>query len=279
MSKRFRILALLVLCALLLSSCAGQQERFPVSQGVAKPVQANSSSNTGSGNSFGADYDYDTGDYDPTTEEGGDVEYLNQSPVTVSDTEPVYTIAPVLTSEYAGATPVVIDPIDKPTPTPAPALTITSYQTFDATKIRLSFEGPTGWTADDSKSDSYTITNPDPSMSFPAQLTVSARSVSSEYTETDLKREVKSVINGLKGDYTNFSATQTAGRTLFDKSGIYEDFTGTLKGTEVKVWGRVHAVTVNKTLVTVLILTPNEYSRTYKNTLYNQFRHTVKFTH
>ena len=58
-------------------------------------------------------------------------------------------------------------------------------------------------------------------MSFPAQLTVSARSVSSEYTETDLKREVKSVINGLKGDYTNFSATQTASRTLFDKSGIY----------------------------------------------------------
>ena len=59
---------------------------------------------------------------------------------------------------------------------------------------------------------------------------------------------------------------------------IYEDFTGTLKGTEIKVWGRVHAVSVNKTLVIVRIMAPNEYSRTYKDSVYSKIRHTIQFT-
>ena len=46
----------------------------------------------------------------------------------------------------------------------------------------------------------------------------------------------------------------------------------------MKVWGRVHAVTVNKTLVVVTVITPYEYRENYKDILYGKFRHTVKFT-
>ena len=183
----------------------------------------------------------------------------------------------ILTSEYAGATPVVLDPIDKPTATPAPAISIKEFQTYDATKLRLSFEGPVNWEADDLLSDTFILTNPDTSMSYQAQLMVTARAVASEYGENDLKKEVKAVINALKGDFVNMSTTNTASRTLFDKKGIYEDFTATVKGTDIKVWGRVHAVTVNKTLVVMRLIAPNEYSRTYKDTVYSKFRHTVKF--
>ena len=61
--------------------------------------------------------------------------------------------------QYAGASPVVIDPIDKPTPTPLPPITF-AYQTYNATKLHLSFDAPAGWIVDDSASDTYILTQP-----------------------------------------------------------------------------------------------------------------------
>ena len=179
---------------------------------------------------------------------------------------------------YAGATPLVIDPIDKPTPTPVPAMSFSEYATYDATKLRLSFEAPKGWDVDDSLSDTYVLTNPDNRFPYQAQLMVTARAVSSEYGVNDLKKEVLAVVNNLKSEFTGFSKTNTANRTLFDKNGVYIDFDGTIKGTEYRVWGRVHAVTVNKTLVVVRVTAPYEYARTYKDGVYSRFRKTVKFT-
>ncbi len=179
---------------------------------------------------------------------------------------------------YAGATPLVIDPVDKPTPTPVPDMKFSEYATYDATKLRLSFEAPKGWSADDSLSDTYVLTNPDARFPYQAQLIVTARAVSSEYGVNDLKKEVLAVVNNLKSEFTSFSKTNTANRTLFDKNGVYIDFDGYIKGTEYRVWGRVHAVTVNKTLVVVRVMAPYEYSRTYKDGVYSRFRKTVKFT-
>ncbi len=277
MRKQAGLIALMLVCALLLCGCQGDQERFPLAGGSSQtstqsPVSAVSEDVTldDSGS-----YDYDSGDYDPSSEEYyGDVEDVLDTIAQARNADP--TMA-VITSEYAGATPVVIDPIDKPTATPAPAISITEFQTYDATKLRLSFQGPVGWDANDTLADTYTLTHPDRSASFQAKVIITSRAVSVEYTETDLKKEVKSIINGFKADYDNFSATNTASRTLFDKKAIYEDFTGTLKGTEIKVWGRVHAVSVNKTLVVVRILAPNEYARTYKDTVYSKIRHTIQF--
>ena len=42
---------------------------------------------------------------------------------------------------YAGATPIPLDPIDMPTPTPKPVLTF-SYGIVAADKLRLNFEAP-----------------------------------------------------------------------------------------------------------------------------------------
>ncbi len=278
MGKRLVLAAMLALCILLLCACQNPgQEVFPVAtQRTGMNVSDRTESEPADEFNTTTDYtgyDFDNGDYDPAAEE--DADELESGPAV--DREPVVTVVPNLTSEYAGATPVVLDPIDKPTPTPAPSMSITEFKTYDATKLRLSFDGPVGWVQDDLQADTFVLTNPDTSMSYQATLTVTARAVSADYGENDLKKEVKAVISAMKGDFDQMSTTNTASRTLFDKKGIYEDFTGTLKGTDIKVWGRVHATTVNKTLVVVRVLAPNEYSRVYKDTVYSKFRHTVKF--
>ena len=59
--------------------------------------------------------------------------------------------------------------------------------------------------------------------------------------------------------------------------------TGTLdgvsvKGTDIEVWGRIHAVCVNRSLVVVRVTGPREYRALYKDTIYPKFRSTVRFT-
>ena len=191
--------------------------------------------------------------------------------------EVVYeTPAPTMASEYAGATPVVIDPIDKPTPTPLPALSF-NYQTYDATKLHISFEGPTGWTVDDSWDDTYIITNPSTAADYQAYLEIRVTSVSSNYTTTEMKNEVTSLMSSLKGDYYTFSSTKTASRTLLDKDGVYADYTAT-RSDGVTIKGRIHVACVNKTLYIVHMSTPSGYYETYKDTLYARFRSTIKIT-
>ena len=73
-------------------------------------------------------------------------------------------------------------------------------------------------------------------------------------------------------------ATKTASRTLLDKNGIYADYTGVEKTTGAAVWGRVHAVCVNKTLYILEMCTPQVYKEQYKDTVYSRFRRTVKIT-
>ena len=138
--------------------------------------------------------DFDDGTYDPASEEGGEWEPVDE-PETVA-ANAAETAAPTMQSEYAGATPVVIDPIDKPTPTPLPALNFT-YVTYEANALHLTFEGPAGWVPDESEADTYRLTNPDPSMDYAATLTVRAIPVNKQYSKSDLTKEVKGMLDTL----------------------------------------------------------------------------------
>ena len=131
----------LVLCAALVMTACQQKETFPTTpQQQTEQVTAVPQDQQ---NIFGetavppTSDDYDTNGYDPTQEEGGGEEEIISQTVT----EIEVTAAPTMQSEYAGATPVLIDPIDKPTPTPLPTLTFT-YAKYEATALGLTFEAP-----------------------------------------------------------------------------------------------------------------------------------------
>ncbi len=268
MKKRWILALTLLLCACLLTACqSGEEQRFNVktSNGTTqaqKPAAAQQQSPAGNA------------DYDPLAEEDDFGTWEAQVPA-----QPQYTNtpAPTIRSEYAGATPVVIDPIDKPTPTPVPPLTF-AYQVYDATKLGLSFEGPVGWIKDDSASDTFIIQNPASGVDYYATLTIRAEKVSTQYSTAQLEDVIEGMLAALgNASFDEYDASSTASRTLLGQKGIYGNYTGTLN-TGAKIGGRVHAACVDKVLYTVHISYPYAYRDTYIDQVFHHLRDTIKVT-
>ena len=275
MWKKRVICLVLALSALLVMSACQKKETFPT---TAQPTAVPTAEPQDQQNIFGdtpvpQDIDFDDGSYDPTQEEGGGEEDL-------FDAQPVSdgpTAAPTMQSEYAGATPVLIDPIDKPTPTPLPPLSFT-YTAYEAPSLHLTFEGPAGWIVDDSEPDTYKLTNPDTSMDYAAFLSIRTVPVSKNYSKNELIKEVKGTLDTFGSDgFKKFDRSNTAARTFLNTDAIYANYSGTmLDGT--KVAGRVIIACSNKTLYVLHVSYPQGYTKTYVDNVYDKFRHTVKLT-
>ncbi len=272
-----RILCLvLVLCAMLVLTACKQKETFPTtpqrSEAEAQPTDAPEDQQ----NIFGEtpipeEIDFDDGSYDPSQEEGGDQEEI----VIPSANEP--TAAPTMKGEYAGATPVLIEPIDKPTPTPLPPLTF-SYERYEASALHLSFEAPAGWTVDDSQPDTYKLTNPMPGMDYEAYLSIRVVPVSKNYNKSELVKEVKNTLDTLGSEgFEKFEKSNTAGRKFMNTDGVYANYTGTTLG-GARAAGRIIIACSDKTLYVLHVSYPQGYTKTYVDNVYDKFRHTVKKT-
>lgn len=274
--KKTMLALLLCLCVAALSACSGGgNDRYSPGEGdsLTQPTQNVSGAATDAPPS--GETDYDSGDYDPASEEGLGAEDPSLG-ANLAQT-PVYTAAPTVYSQFAGATAVPVDPIDKPTPTPVPPLTFT-YQVYDATNLGLSFEGPIGWVTDDSAAEDFVIYNPDPAMDYMATMTLHASAVTNDYSESELNSYVKTWLNtiGATG-FSDYSPSNTASRTLLGHNGTYANYSGTLTdGT--KVAGRIHAVCVNRVLYTVHITYPLAYRDTYVDNVYHKLRETITIT-
>ena len=273
--KRILCLVLVVCTALVMTACQ-QKETFPTSpQQETAPQQeapVQDQQNIFGDTPVPQQIDFDDGSYDPTSEEGGSEEMLPFEGV-----EDGMTPAPTMKGEYAGATPVLIDPIDKPTPTPLPKLAFT-YATYEAPALHLSFEGPAGWLPDDSQADTYKLTNPDPSMDYPAVLSIRVVPVSQHYNKSELIKEVKGALDTIGSDgFLKFDRSNTAGRKFMNSDGIYANYTGTTTD-NVKIGGRLIIACSNKLLYILDVRYPQGYTKTYVDGVYDKFRHSVKIT-
>ena len=271
MSKKGMLCLLMAFCCLLLTACQ-EREVFDTTlpENRATDAPASEPEQDLFGETVVGPTDYDDGSYDPSSEEGGDWE-------DVTDETAENTAAPVIQSDYAGATPVLIDPIDKPTPTPLPTLSF-SYVTYEAASLHMTFDGPSGWTVDDSVSDTYTLTNPDPSMDYAAQLTVREVPVNKAYSKSDLTKEVKGMLDTLSGngELTGFSPSNTAERTFLGTTGVYANYTAVVKETGAEIAGRLIVACVDKAIYSLHVSYPRGYREFYVTNVYDKFRHTVK---
>lgn len=264
MKKKMICLVLLLCAALVLTACGSQQETYPNQprqneQPQQAPVQE-----------YSVPDQQQVAFYDPTSEEGG-------------DSEPVYsgvTPAPLMQSEYAGATPVRIDPVDKPTPSPLPSLTF-AYTTYEAPNLRLTFEGPSGWMADSSLADTYTLSYPNPAMDYEAKAILRAVPVGKDYTQKELIAEVKAQADAVRsaGSFRTFEPSGTAARFFIDGNGVYIAYKGYLNDyQETGVAGRIIVNTVNKTLYILHVSYPRGLADTFADQVYNKIRHSMKFS-
>ena len=282
MKKRILCLVL-VLCAAMVMTACKQKEVYPTEpaaasqsqqQGTAEQQDPQQIFSEGEKND---DVDWDSIDYNPASEEDEDYEELTDS----SAAGDVITPIPAVKGEYAGATPVIIDPVDAPTATPLPPLSFT-YETYTADKLRLSFKGPSYWIADDSSADTFTLTNPDPSMDYEAKLTIHLEPVDKNLSKDELKKELINRLTKLGGEgFKKFERSNTAGRKFMNTDGVYANYTATIQEDRktINAAGRMIIACVNKTLYILHVTYPRGYAKPYienDDSVYNTFRHSVK---
>ena len=277
LKKRIVCLVLILCSALVLTACGQQQESYPNQprqDGAAEQQQAPAQQQTyPEAENTAQQINYDDGSYDPASEEGGQNEQVVASDNAV-------TPAPVMQSEYAGATPVKIDPVDKPTPTPLPQVTF-SYANYSAANLHLAFEGPAGWMANDQAVDYYSLTNPDPSMDYEAKIEIRTVAAGKDYTQKELINEVKAQADALRssGGFKSFDASDTAARFFIDGNGVYLAYKALLNNEEeTGVAGRIIVNTVNKTLYILHVSYPRGLADTFAEGVYNKVRHSMKLT-
>ena len=164
-----------------------------------------------------------------------------------------------------------------PTAPPRQALVFT-YATYTAAKLGLSFESVAGYTVDDSRQDTYVLTEPIEQQkdNYSVSYTFTLTPVSSNYSISNLRSEIRTFTTGLgQVNYAQWRVSETAERTLLGKPGYYVTYRGEMyDGTIVR--GRVHMALLDKNRVLSIHYTgPGEYNSDYTDVFY-RIRSTLK---
>lgn len=268
MKKRYGLLCMLLLTALLLSGCQNGNQPAPTAapsaQAQKPPMELEQPQ---------AEMpDFSSAlpeNYDPSSEEEahGDLPFDTSGNLGAGQPGSV----------YAGATPIPLDPIDMPTPTPKKALAFT-YAAYTATKLGLSFESVAGYDVDESAGDSFVLTEPESQKkdNYAAKISLGISAVTKGYQATNIKSDLKNMATQLGSvNYKSWEVTTVASRTLLKKPGYYLNYRGVLyDGTIVR--GRIHmALLDNNRLLTLQVSCPGWYNSDYMN-VYVHIRNTLK---
>ncbi len=182
------------------------------------------------------------------------------------------------------ATPVAVDPIDKPTPTPAPTPDY-MYDTYTSSSMGVSFSIPYSWLLNPSTNQETTLQFVEPKSEmmepdgYQTRLTIERFSAGLNQTAADARTRLESVLTELEGMFTTFKANDIATASIGGASGYYCYYRATYNdGTkEYSMRGRVAVVAHDKELIQIRLTTPSNWF-SYYNHVYRQLRATFKFT-
>lgn len=260
--KKWALLLVLVLAAILLAGCGSPEESFP---------EADSS----------LQQDPMTIPTDVPAPAAEDDPWANYNPASEEDNgnnsyAPNASYNEYGQQKYAGATPIPLDPVDMPTATPKPNLTF-SYGDVAADNIGLTFQAPVGWGIETPDAETIILTDPNAYDGINATMTIRIVSVPSSYKLTDVRTEISNMLKEIgQYNFSSFSKTELAARTLLKKDGYYADYHGTYyDGTAVN--GRVMAVLLdgNRIITLHLVCAHGFFDTSYKDVI-NHFRNTAK---
>lgn len=275
MKRQWKLVLCLMMAALLLTSCSGggssnqtvfpeitqnlglpQVTDVPTPEPTAEPTpepDANEEGSVFTDNPFDGEPEYS--ETDPLAEEN------YQEPVDLSDSiSGNYTVVQETEYTYAGSTPIPLDPVDMPTPTPRPDLAFT-YSTYIASTVGVTFQGPVSWMVDESMPSMMVLSEPTNQIKEGQQcvVTLSAEPVSSNYDQGDLKSHVNQRLDTLYiSDYTDWKPSYTATRYMMGSEGVYANYTAT-RSDGVEIGGRIHYTCIDNVLYGLEIVFPVGY--------------------
>lgn len=271
MKRNWKLMVCLLLAMLALTACSGQPsaEDFPdITQAIgptatptavptAVPVQEGETSGEAGGESIFSQNPYLEDEFteeDVLAEEGYiDPEYGVLDDFTAA--EPAGTVYP-----YAGSTPIPLNPVDMPTPTPKPDLSFT-YAQYIASTVGVTFEGPANWQVNETQSSMFILSEPTNQVKDGQQtiITISAEPIGSNYDQRDLETHVEQRLDTIGGSqFTDFKPSYTATRHMLGSTGVYANYSGTLSdGTPVG--GRIQYVSIDGVLYGLEIVFPQGF--------------------
>lgn len=209
--------------------------------------------------------------YDPSAEEDTDAE-----PVVGFTASPGQVATQVPSTQFAGATPITLNPIDVTNP-PKQTLAFT-YTPYAATKLGIQFEGPAGWLVDDLATDTYTLSQPTEQIvdNYQAAFTFQFTTVTSAYTAANIRQDLAAKLADMgRINYQSWSPSSATERSLLNAPGYYANYRGVMTdGTIVR--GRIHMSLLPGNRLLMLHMTcPAEYNSDY-TAVFSHIRNTLK---
>ena len=189
----------------------------------------------------------------------------------------------LLTPDNPLATPVAIDPIDKPTPTPEPTPKFV-YETYENTAMGVSFSIPYTWLLNPNTNQDTTVQFVEPKSEmmepdgYQTRITIEKVNMGLDQTAADARTELESTLEELGSTFSSFRSGNIDNAKMSDANGYYcyyrAEYNDGTKTYEMN--GRIMIVAKGKALYQVRITTPRNWYSYYEN-VFRTVRSTFKF--
>lgn len=177
-----------------------------------------------------------------------------------------------LLPENPAATPVAVDPIDKPTPTPMPTPNFIP-ETYTNDAMGISFTIPYTWLLNPNTNQTTTVQFVEPKGEmmepdgYQTRLTVEKYTTGLKQTAADARARLDDVLKEMAPNFTTFTPGEIASRSIHDAPGYYCYYKATYEdGTKTyNMRGRIIIVAYGNALYQVRITTPSNWYSYYQH--------------
>ena len=204
-------------------------------------------------------------------------------PSTISSEGELQLDFSILMPDSPAATPVAVDPIDKPTPTPTPAPSFV-YEKYENDLLGISFSVPYTWLLNPNTNQETTVQFVEPKSEmmepdgYQTRITVEKYNMGLTQTAAEARDRLESVIEELEATFTTFSAGSIDSGDFGDARGYYcyykAEYNDGTKNYEMN--GRVIVVAHDRALYQIRLTTPRDWY-SYYNHLWRKVRSTIKY--
>ena len=189
----------------------------------------------------------------------------------------------VLVPPDSGATPIPVDPIDKPTPTPAPTPNYV-YNTYTNEGMGVSFSIPYTWLVNPVTNQSQVVQFVEPKSEmmdkdgYQTRLTVEKKSNGLSQTAADARAELETTLETFGSTFTTFVPGNIATATVGKANGAYcyykAEYTDGSKTYQMN--GRITVVAQGNALYSIRLTAPRAWYSYYEY-VFRRVRQTFKF--
>ena len=204
------------------------------------------------------------------------------APAAASESELVLDFSALIPDNPA-ASPIPVDPIDKPTPTPMPKPNF-HYDTYVSNNMGVSFSIPYTWLLNPNTNHDTTVQFVEPKSEmmepdgYQTRITIEKYNMGLNQTADDARAKLESVLEELAASFTSFTPNAIDSASFGEGKGHYcyyrAEYNDDSKLYEMN--GRVIVIAYGKALYQIRLTTPRDWY-SYYNYVWREIRSSFRF--